>query len=360
MVLLLMLVPLLSMINTYFLYGQSFIRSFFASMGTFTWMIYFLLHKYKVSEGSILRALFYISCFILAVQVLQQFTFPDVYFGGRSEDQMVENGYTEEAEMRNGIWRFRMHNNAYYTAPVLFAAWCWVRQKFDIKLAFIVFFLLVSVYLTLTRQVMASCIFTIFFSFFMQGNNKHKVRTLFVAFFLIIGLYASYEMLFSELAEQTSEEQTDDNIRVLAALYYWNESIQNPIVFLLGHGLPARGSAYEQYILDIWDLKLYTSDVGFIGQIFERGSVFVFFSYLLMYRLFFKLKNVIPQYVRMFVLFTTIMSPMIFPIIGSYTIVVWPLLLYICDLHINKSSLALLATPNNTALKIKKAIAYPK
>lgn len=348
LVLFLMLVPLLSMGNTYLMYGQSLVRSFIVSMSTFTWMIYFLLHKYKVSESSVFRALLYISLFILAVQLVQQVTYPDIYFGGRSDDIMLENNYNENAEMRNGIWRFRMHNNAYYTAPVLFATWYWVRKKFDIRLMCIVFFLLISVYLTLTRQVMVACAFTMFFSLFTQVNNKHKMRTLLVALFLIIGLCASYEMLFSELAEKTSEEKTDDNIRVLAALYFFDESIQNPIVFLFGHGAAARGSAYEKYILDLRDLGFYISDVGFIGQIFERGFIFVFYFYLLVYKLFFKCKKVIPLYIRMSVLFMTMMSPMIFPIIGSSTIVVWALLLYICDLHINKSPLALPYTTNVT------------
>ena len=340
-VLMLMILPFLSMINTYYLYAQGIIGSVNAWIGLFTWMIYFLLHKYKVSERSILYALLCISFIILIIQGIQQFTYPEVWFGRRSDNMMLEKGLTEVAEMRNGIWRFRMHNNAYYTVPVLFAIWSGICKKFDMKQAFVVLLLLVSVYLTLTRQVMVSCIFTMVSSLFMFGNNKHKVRVFLITCLLIAGLYVSYEMLFSNLVEQTTEEKTDDNIRVLAALFFWNESTQNPILFLFGHGLPSGSSAYTKYILDLRDFGFYTSDIGFIGQIYEAGFLSVFCFYLLAYKLCFKYKEKTPQYIKMFVLFTTIMSPMIFPILAPFQIVVWALLLYVCDLHINNSSLAL-------------------
>ena len=86
---------------------------------------------------------------------------------------------------------------------------------------------------------------------------------------------------------------------------------------------------------------IYTTDVGFVGQIFERGFIYVCICYYMFYQMFFKLKTVIPTYVRMFVLYAGVMSVMIFPCITPAQNIVWVLLLYICDLHINNSPLAI-------------------
>ena len=72
-----------------------------------------------------------------------------------------------------------------------------------------------------------------------------------------------------------------------------------------------------------------------------RVFIGIIFCYYMFYQMFFKLKAVIPAYVRMFVLYAGVMSVMIFPCITPAQNIVWIMLLYVCDLHINKSVLAL-------------------
>lgn len=194
--------------------------------------------------------------------------------------------------------------------------------------------------LTLTRQIIAACLIVIFCSFLI--GKKVKITTIILIIFLLVGLYYSYDFLFSSFTAQTKEENTENNIRLLAATYYWNESIRTPWTFLFGYGLPATKGIYLDYILQIRNLyKFYTTDVGFVGQIYERGILYVIACYILMYRLFVQLKNKIPEYIRLFVLFTGIMSPLIFPYIETTQFIIWGMLLYICDFHINNSPLVL-------------------
>lgn len=340
----LMLLPFLSIINSFIYFGQSPYNSLLALSASFAWIVYFLLLRYKVSEAVVLKTFLIISLFIVAVQIIQQFTYPNALFGVSSIDDL-ENGVTETAEQRNGLWRFRMHHNAYYTAPVLFAAWCWLRKRFDTKLCLFVALMLVSVYLTLTRQVMAACILTLFFSFFM--GRKLKASSMAFVVVIALGLYYSYDALFSNLAEQTKEDSNEDNIRLLSASYFWNESIKSPLTFLFGYGLPYNGTAFQHH-MDLLkeSFKFFTSDVGIVGQIYEAGLLYVIVLFSMIGRLFFKYKHVIPDYIRMFVLFTVIMSPMIYPLVGIASVVIWAILLYICDLHINHSPLALKSTQN--------------
>ena len=309
-------------------------------MGQFIWIIYFLLHKYKVQEQTILKVLFWVSLFLIGVQIIQQFTYPNAPFGTMSENAMIEKHAMEAAEQRNGLWRFRMHQNGYYTAPILFAMWIWIRKKTSLKLAVFVSLFLASIYLTLTRQVMFACILTIFCSMFM-GQKKINFTALFIGLLFIGGLYMYYDVLFSKLAEQTQDDSNEDNIRLFAASLLWSESLKTPLTFLFGYGVPDGGSAYGIHMYKLNSiLGVFTTDVGFIGQIFERGFIYVCICYYMLYKLFFKLKKSIPTYVRMFVMYTGVMSVMIFPCITPAQNIVWVMLLYVCDLHINKSPLA--------------------
>ena len=73
-VMLLIFVPFLSILNSWFIYSQSPYRSFTVLLGQFMWVIYFLLHKYKVSEQTILNVFLFISLCIVTIQIVQQFT----------------------------------------------------------------------------------------------------------------------------------------------------------------------------------------------------------------------------------------------------------------------------------------------
>lgn len=175
-----------------------------------------------------------------------------------------------------------------------------------------------------------------------MGQKKINFTALLLGLIFIAGLYVYYDVLFSKLAEQTQDDSNEDNVRLLAASLLWEETLKTPFTFLFGYGLPDSTSAYGLHMYKLSKfLGIYTSDVGFIGQIFERGFIYVCVCYYMFYKLFFKFKKVIPMYIRMFVMFAGVMSVMIFPCIVPAQTVVWAMLLYVCDLHINKSVLAL-------------------
>lgn len=332
-----------SMINSWGHYGQSPIDSFKADLGAFTYAIYFVLHYYKVEERTILKAFLFIGLLIVGVQVYQQFSYPNCYFGINDEEKQFVTH--ELAEMRNGLWRFRMHCNGFFTTPVLFAGWLWLQKRFQLSLACLCALLLVSIYLTLTRQVMVACLFAIFFASFI-GKRKSRKGLLILGIVLLIGLYQYYDVLFSSFVDQTQDESTEDNIRLLSAAYFWKESLNDVLTFLFGYGGIGQTGAYAQRHLLDTDLGFYTSDVGFIGQIYENGVLYVLTSYWLFYKIYFRFKQRIPTYIKMMVLFCVPMTPMIFPTISPLFFLVWIMLAYICDLHINRSPLALQSTVN--------------
>lgn len=336
---LMMFLPFLSVFNSWNIYGQSPTKGAWVLVSNFIWVIYFILHKYKITEAALLKVFFIIALTISVIQIVQQVTYPKAIFGIMTVEDMFEKGMTEVAEMRNGLWRFRIGNNAYFTVPILFASWFYLQKKISINLLLWVVLLLISVYMTLTRQVIFSCIVTLLYSFFLGKNGKSKAFILILL--LIVCLFIFYDILFSSLADQTAEDNNDENIRLLSAIYYWNESIKTPFTFLFGIGKGTANSPLA-YIQDTMAsvYGFYVNDVGFIGEIYEKGCIYVIICYFTLYKIFIHYKNTIPLYVRLFVFFTTLMSVMIFPFSNASQMLVWTILLYVSDIHINKNKRA--------------------
>jgi hypothetical protein len=296
-----------------------------------------------VKESVVLRTFLVMAILIVLIQIIQQFTFPHAYFGVDNDTAALTHGREEIAEMRNGLWRFRLSGCAFFTAPILFALWVWIKKKLDMQGAIFFFLFLVSIYLTLTRQVMAACVLAIICSYFI-GGQKIQMKSVFLLLLLAFGLYYFYDLLFSELVERTADETEDDNIRVLSAYYFWNASLESISTFLLGMGRPCKGE-YEKLMNVLTEsYGFYPSDVGFIGKIYESGILYILLCYGLLFKLFFLLSKKIPYYVRMFCVFTGVMSVMIFPFLTESEFLIWSMLLYVCDLHINKSPLCMETT----------------
>lgn len=343
-ILLLTFLQLPSMINSWSYFGQSFIQSLTVDLAAFSYVTYFMLHHYRVEERTIMKAILFMALLIVGIQLFQQFSYPNCWFGIHDEERQAIT--KELAEQRNGLWRFRMHINGFYTCPILFAAWIWLQRKFDIRTMIVCSLLMVSVYLTLTRQVMVACIFAVFMSSFI-GEQKNKKAALLLGLLFIVGLYEYYDVLFSSLSEQTKEDSTEDNIRLFSATYFWEESLKSPLTFLFGYGLHHPDSGFGDLMSHLnKDYGFFISDVGFIGQIYQKGLFYVLTTYWLFYKIYFRFKKQLPLYVKMMVLFCVPMTPMIFAMYSPLYYCVWVMMIYIVDLHVNKSPLALESTRN--------------
>lgn len=341
-VLFLIIIPFISAINSYFIYNQSFIDSFRAFLKlALVWILYYQLHLFKVKEITILNAFICICFFILTVQVVQQFTYPNAIFGVMREEDLENNFLFEIAEKRNGLWRFRVGMGMYYTAPIIFLLIMRVQKKFNVLLFVLFIFLLASVYLTLTRQVIFAMLLTIFISFFLNKKNFSFVYII-LGIALLCGLYYFYNDLFSDFIDQTKDEAGKDNIRIIAANYFWNDSLKSIFPFLFGHGVPGSNGEFYRFNQMLMSNGIIVADVGFIGIIWRFGLVYVSISYYIYYCIFIRFGKQIPNYIKLFAIYTLIMSIMIFPFGAQvYLTMAWGIILYICDLHINKSSLAL-------------------
>lgn len=330
-VLLLAFYPFLSVIYSFIEYGQPIMDGIRGTIPWLLWLSYFFFHHVKISEGSFLKAILYIAFFIASVQIIQQFTYPDILFNVPVEDE--SNPDDELVSSRNGIWRFRLGDVGYFAALVLFYVWEKVRQRFSGIVFIILSLMTISLYLTLTRQIIFSTIVTIIASFYLARERLRKWRTILIIALLAI-IYLNYETLFAELGKMTEEETNEDYIRILSGQYFFTETFSSVQAAILGHGVAVSGafSVMVKNLQENW--HFYASDVGFIGQMWKFGVPYVIICFYLLFSLFFTWRHYIPTYIRLFVLFTTIMSIMIFPMAIGFQFVLWSFLLYICDMNI--------------------------
>ena len=327
---------LLSDIPCYILFGQSMMDSIKAIIPfSLALICYWFMLCYKPTEQQVIKVFTIVAFAIFALQFTQQFFPNQAMFGVR------ELEYTNKVlEQRNGIYRFRIGNNCVFTLPILFLAWVRILRKRDISqfMTFVIMFL--SVYLTLTRQVIASALVTLFLGVYLFKLRPNKLIMFFMYVLVATVLILNFNSVFGAFFEQSSTELDSDNyIRFLSGEYFLEESLKSPLVFLFGHGVPSGGSAYDLFLNKLGDIGYYTSDVGVIGAAYEFGYIYTFLFYVLGFYILIRYRKVIPSYLQMSVLAMTIYSIMIFSILQAAGVIAWSMILYLCELHIRRSPL---------------------
>lgn len=343
LIMMMMVVPFLCFIS-YFSNGdlewQSHPTTFISMCGSVTFMLYFVLHALQVNEKTLVRLFITAAVCIFILQVVQQLNPSEALFGiGTNNSDVTQTmSISDNVEQRNGLYRFRISGNL-FTILALCYAWQEVLKKRSIKnIAFFIMFA-ASLYLFLTRQYMVATLGMCVFSVFLTGKTSlsSKVKFLIPIALLLFFLYCFSDALFGSLLEQTQDqtEASDTDVRTLAFTYYWNEIITNNLTMLFGAGpyssAAARASQYNWFWVDI----------GLVGQWFAWGIGAILIYLLLLYKIFFKRKYDIAPYVRFMTFLTFITSILIYPYTGPVQFMAWSIALYIADLHISHSPLAL-------------------
>lgn len=343
LIMMMMIVPFLCFIS-YFSNGdlewQSHPTTFISMCGSVTFMLYFVLHALQVNEKTLVRLFITAAVCIFILQVVQQLNPSGALFGiGTNNSDVTQTmSISDNVEQRNGLYRFRISGNL-FTILALCYAWQEVLKKRSIKsIAFFIMFA-ASLYLFLTRQYMVATLGMCVFSVFLTGKTSlsSKLKFLIPIALLLFILYCFSDALFGSLLEQTQDQAqaSDTDVRTFAFAYYWNEIITNNLTMLFGAGpnssAAARASQYNWFWVDI----------GLVGQWFAWGIGAILTYLFLLYKIFFKRKYDIAPYVRFMTFLTFITSILIYPYIGPLQFMAWSIALYIADLHISHSPLAL-------------------
>lgn len=343
LIIMMMIVPFLCFIS-YFSNGdlewQSHPTTFISMCGSVTFMLYFVLHALQVNEKTLVRLFITAAVCIFILQLVQQLNPSGALFGIGTDNSDVTQtmSISDNVEQRNGLYRFRI-SGILFTILALCYTWQEVLKKRSIKnITFFVMFA-ASLYLFLTRQYMVATLGMCVFSVFLTGKTSlsSKVKFLIPIALLLFILYCFSDALFGSLMEQTQDQSqtSDTDVRTLAFAYYWNEIITNNLTMFFGAGpyssAAARASQYNWFWVDI----------GLVGQWFAWGIGAILTYLFLLYKIFFKRKYDIAPYVRFMTFLTFITSILIYPYTGPVQFMAWSIALYIADLHISHSPLAL-------------------
>ena len=264
---------------------------------------------------------------ILFIQLVQQFTFPIAPFGVDIQAEAADN----VIEIRNGVFRFRIETVC-FAMLIVFFYWEQLLKKIRLRAIILFVFSLASIYLFLTRQIIIAVLFSIFLSVFLVKNRKLKIWTLCLLAVLCVIFYNWGNLFFEELIESSRNETNNDNIRIHSAFFFLEKILANPISFFLGNGTPKEAVN--------WGLKegFWISDVGFIGECFIYGFFYIAVYPIILWKVY-KYRNCVPLYIKMYIISTFLISVMIFPYRTRVEFMIWSMVLYICDLHINNSKL---------------------
>lgn len=343
LIMMMMVVPFLCFIS-YFSNGdlewQSHPTTFISMCGSVTFMLYFVLHALQVNEKTLVRLFITAAVCIFILQLVQQLNPSGALFGigpGNSDDTQTMS-ISDNVEQRNGLYRFRI-SGILFTIMALCYAWQEVLKKRSIKnITFFIMFA-ASLYLFLTRQYMVATLGMCVFSVFLTGKTSlsSKVKFLIPIALLLFILYCFSDALFGSLMEQTQDQTqaSDTDVRTFAFAYYWNEIITNNLTMFFGAGpyssSAARASQYNWFWVDI----------GLVGQWFAWGIGAILTYLFLLYKIFLKKQYDVAPYVRFMVFLTLITSMLIYPYREPVHFIAWSIALYIADLHISHSPLAL-------------------
>ncbi len=287
--------------------------------------LFFLFHFKKISETTILRIIIFIGLVVFCIQVFQA-VFPDrALFGTVFNDAgELSVGY------RNNLARFSLGTQLLSIFCVCIY-WDKLMKKVTIKNILLFFVFAVSVYLYLTRQFMISVGIMLLVGLLMN-RRKFKASTIFLLIGAILIVYTFFDQIFGAFIDLTQTDTYSVDVRNEAIPFFIFQSVKNPIMFLLGHGGRPSEMVFWGESFGYW-----YSDIGFIGQLYQYGLVWVLVFFWTIYLFIFKYRNQIPNYLRYYIIATTISSITFAPYYSGVGPFIWVCLLYIADLYLTPS-----------------------
>jgi hypothetical protein len=284
----LLAVPMLSFLPCWLENGQSPISSLRTYLACWLPLLYFLLHKSKISERELVLVITVFAVTRTLITIVQQFTYPDYLFTFRPEG-LDASGMFKGIERRSGIYRFCIEDTFLSMFLVFYYFW---RMTKRFKITDLCLFLvgLLGVYLDQTRQLMLSTVLSLVLVFLFTVRIKHKALIVFLLAAIVGVVALNADTLFGDLLLMTSQDLNHNNIRLFSYSTYLFEFWGGPLSVVFGNGPAAWDSAYGQQVAYMYEnLKLFHSDVGIVGAANLYGVITVLFY--LAFLVFFVFRN---------------------------------------------------------------------
>ncbi len=290
-------------------------------------MAYIIICDLRITERRIINSLTIIGLITLFLQIIQQFVPSFVLFGLIGDSEFGE-GYAQ----RNSIFRFYIGS---YFVSVICMYYYWtnlILKKFRlINLALFVCFCS-SMYLYVTRQLMLASALTFLISIFFIKSRKIRIRCFWLIIIILTIILYNYDSLFGNLVDSYTSDTYTTDIRIKAISFFIEKIIDNPLGLFVGNGHTTEELR--------WASKgFYLSDIGFIGEWYLYGIIWIVVYFVTLYKYVIKHGNTIPLYIRLYFIGTFICSIMIFPYRNSIETAIWIYVLYIAGQYVANSKI---------------------
>lgn len=283
----LLVVPMFSFLPAWIENGQSPVQSVSAYLPFGLVLVYFILHKAKISPAELVRILTVIALVRIGIYVVQQFTYPNYLFAFRQEGLNASGVFTG-IEVRSGIYRYYIEDTYLSMFLVFYYLQKTIKRRRTSDL--ILFGVgLVGVYLDQSRQFMVSTLAAILFVLFFASKIRYKGWLVLGLSSIVAIILLNSEKLFEDLIYMTQNDLSSDNIRLLAYTTYGLEFWGGPLSVIFGNG-PVGNSGYGAQVQHYYEnLRLYHADVGIVGAANLYGVVTVLL--FLAFMVFFVFRN---------------------------------------------------------------------
>ena len=321
----------LSMLSSYILYKQGIYQSLKAiSPLLFCCCLYFLCIKWHIQENFIIRFLIVFSIVFTTAEMIQQLTYPEMWFNGRPPNET-----TGRIEQRMGLWRFYIFGIDYCMLACLF---CFQKTLEGLKKYL---WLLIISFVGIVFFVARKNIFAIISCFIVGilfSSKKSSVYNKILFSIFIMAIVIILPIYMTDLIAQTTDEINDEDfVRYMAANYFIYDFNDSPLYVLFGSGRASGNSQLAQEISYLIEqFRYYKSDCGFIGYYSDFG---LFGIAAMLYLIFQIIKNYkfIDSYLLLYLFLRIEIS--FFDFWGNYprNFATWFIYLYLIECSINRN-----------------------
>lgn len=300
LVLFLLFLPLTGVVGAYIFHDQPVGLSLILERVNLFWLLYFVLHILNVSSEKIRKLMVFIGCVWAFLTIIQQFTYPVIFFYSRSED------------IRAGVVRLMPAGQHFGVFMLLYSFHNYLTTKKRNALLFVGLGL-AGLYFYGTRQVAIMAILCMLVAVLMlKGIAKWKFIFLSTLIGITVVLVAQPTIISDYIHLTTVQMSDDDYIRYKAADFYLNDYWPHWGAKLLGNGKPHETSAYGiemEYI--VHELGFYRADIGIIGTYNSFGIFYVLTIIIASIKgVFLKFNSDKDKYLKLLFFYVTFLLPL--------------------------------------------------
>lgn len=252
----------LSMIPAYLVYHQSIIQSLITYRQQYLMSIPFFLARIRPTKDDVLKALNTFS-YIYGIFLFLKVIMPSLYV----------------VDIEKEVFRSTTNNSIYLegytlmTIPLYYTLQLLVR-KLTIKRMLYAFYIVALIFLSDNRSTLFP---VLLLSGYMILKLKSSKKYFVIVLVAILGIYLMADRIFELIEETHTELDKGEGNRERAFMYFIFEGSNNILCAIFGNGLLSLNSTSR--LMDLMNLGIYNSDLGFIGYWNQFGiiPIIVFF-----------------------------------------------------------------------------------